>query len=94
MFSKLNTKTKALLVLILVVAIALTGTGLFMSKVRSNGKTTWKNWWTCIGEGHSLNRESEYSPIFNTCVTLRKNADGTITKVKANLDIGLEGIGN
>ena len=79
----------------IVVATAITlilgTTFLVMTKVRDNDKPTWRNWWDCSGIGASLDRDSEYSLIYNTCVTLRVNEDGTTTKVMANLDIGLEG---
>ena len=67
-------------------------TFLVLTKVRDNDKPTWRNWWDCNGIGASLERESEYSLIYNTCVTHRINADGTVTKVMANLDVGLEGM--
>lgn len=63
----------------------------FMQMERDNGKTTWNNWWDCIGEGQALDRESDYDLLWNKCVTIRINADGSETRVKANLDVGLEG---
>lgn len=63
----------------------------FMSMERDNGQTTWNNWLDCIGEGQALERESDYDFLWNKCVTIRVNADGSETRVKANLDVGLEG---
>lgn len=63
-----------------------------LSMERDNGKTTMNNWLKCVGIGDSLERESEYSILWNTCVTIRVNEDGSETRVVAALDIGLEGL--
>ena len=63
----------------------------FMQMQRDNGRSTWYNYWDCVGEGSSLDRESDYDFIFNKCVTIRVNEDGSETRVKASLDIGLDG---
>ena len=66
--------------------------GLFLNMTRDNGKTTLNNWWDCRGEGQSLKRESDYDLLYNKCVTIRVNQDGSETRVKASLDVGLEGV--
>lgn len=86
--SAFDWKVKAILILIpILIGISWLGT-----LERDNGQSTWGNWIDCIGEGSALERESDYDILFNKCVTIRVNADGTETRVKANLDVGLEGL--
>jgi len=85
-----STKTKVIIMATSLIAFITIGSAMMLFKTRDNDKPTWRNWWDCNGIGNSLDRESEYSIIYNTCVTLRVNEDGTTTKVMANLDIGLE----
>lgn len=77
--------------LVLVLIVCLIGGVSFLFMERNNGETTIKNIWRCMGKGDALNRDWEYSPIFNECVTLRVNADGTVTPVFASLDFGFDG---
>lgn len=82
---------KVILVAILLLSVGLFGAVLFKDRNPDPNitKATWERWWDCWGYGQSVERESDYSIIFDTCVTLRNNPDGTVTRVMANLDVGL-----
>lgn len=82
-----NWKTKLSLLVMVLLMLFIS----FMNMERDNGQTTWNNWLDCVGEGQALERESDYDFLWNKCVTIRINADGSETRVKANLDVGLEG---
>ena len=89
----MKTKTKVISFACLLLAGLTASSGLVLTMERDNGKTTYRNWWDCHGIGSSLERESDYSILYNTCVTIRVNEDGSETRVNAALDVGLEGVG-
>ena len=86
----MSRQSKVLLALGSLLVVSILATYFTLSHIRENDKTTIQNMWECHGIGNSLDRESDYSILYNTCVTSRINEDGSVTKVMANLDVGLE----
>jgi len=82
----------------LVAVVGLIGFGGIMLKDRNPDKMvvepTYKRWLACYGYGSSVERDWEYSILWDTCVTIRTNPDGTETRVMATLDMGLGGEGS
>lgn len=84
-----NWKTKLMLVFLVVFGVFIA----IMMKDRNPDPNvaapTYQRWLDCYGYGASVERDWEYSIIWDTCVTIRTNQDGSTTRVMANLDMGL-----